>query len=72
MITQRLFSVIMLIVGVILLLIGMNSSHSAADQISNAFTNRFTDATTWYILGGGVLCLIGITTLLVNIRSKRA
>ncbi len=30
----------------------MNSSHSLADRVSNTFTGRFTEATTWYIVGG--------------------
>jgi len=64
--SQRIAGVIALVVGIILLVVGMNSSHSVADQLSNTFTGRFTQATTWYIIGGigialfGVLLLIGL------------
>lgn len=62
----------MLVVGVVLFVVGMNSSHSVADQVSNTFTGRFTEATNWYIIGGGVLSLIGLTSLIVSLRGKHA
>ena len=49
-----------MVVGVVLLAIGMNSSHSVADQVSNTFTGRFTEATTWYIVGGIAAALTGL------------
>jgi hypothetical protein len=48
----RIIGIVLLVVGVALVVIGMNSSHSIADQVSNTFTGRFTQATTWYIVGG--------------------
>ena len=48
----RILGIVLLVVGVGLLIVGMNSSHSVADQVSNTFTGRFTQATTWYIVGG--------------------
>jgi hypothetical protein len=62
---QRIFGIVLLVVGVVLLVIGMNASHSVADRVSNTFTGRFTESTTWYIIGGiaagviGALMLIG-------------
>lgn len=50
--SQRIFGAVLLVAGVILLIVGMNASHSVADRWSNFFTGHFTDATTWYILGG--------------------
>lgn len=67
---QRILGVVLLIVGVILLIVGVNSSHSIADQVSNTFTGRFTQATTWYIIGGIILALIGLLSLLAGFRSK--
>lgn len=67
---QRILGVVLLIVGVILLVVGVNSSHSIADQVSNTFTGRFTQGTTWYIIGGIVLALVGLLSLLVGFRSK--
>jgi len=70
MIPQRILGVAILIVGVSLLVIGMNSSHSMADQFSNTFTGRFTDKTTWYIVGGIAVGLVGLSMTLVSRRTN--
>jgi len=57
---QRIIGFALLALGIILLVIGLNSSHSMADQLSNTFTGRFTDNTTWYIVGGIVLGIAGL------------
>lgn len=46
--------------GVVLLIIGLNATHSFADKMSFAFTDRLTDATTWYIVGGAAAILVGL------------
>ena len=57
---QRIVGFALLALGITLLVIGLNSSHSMADQLSNTFTGRFTDNTTWYIVGGIVLGIAGL------------
>lgn len=57
---NRIVGIVLLVVGVALLVIGMNSSNSVADQVSNTFTGRFTQTTTWYIIGGIGLALWGL------------
>ena len=69
---QRIFGIVLLLGGVALLIIGMNASHSAADQISNTFTGRFTHDTAWYIYGGGAAALLGLLLLVVGARSSNA
>ena len=49
---QRVSGIVLLAVGVILFVVGMNASDSVADRWSNFFTGHFTDATVWYIVGG--------------------
>ena len=70
MTTQRILGIVVLILGVILLVIGMNSSHSMADQVSNTFSGRFTERTTWYIIGGIALALFGLVLVLFGGGSK--
>jgi Protein of unknown function (DUF3185) len=60
---QRILSVFLLVLGVGLLIIGLNASHSVADQVSDTFTGRFTQATTWYILGGIASAVVGFIVL---------
>ena len=68
--TQRICGVVLLVVGVILLIVGTNASHSVADRVSNAFTGRFTEATTWYIVGGIASALLGLLMVLLGGRGK--
>jgi hypothetical protein len=51
---------VLLVVGVGVLVFGLNASHSIADRVSNTFTGRFTEATTWYIIGGLAAGLMGL------------
>jgi len=67
--SQRIAGIVILVVGVILFVVGMNSSNSVADQVSNTFTGRFTQATTWYIVGGIGTALLGLL-LLLGLGSK--
>jgi hypothetical protein len=68
--TQRIFGSVLLVVGLALLIVGMNASHSTADQISNTFTGRFTNDTAWYIFGGGAMGLFGLLLVLVGPRGS--
>ncbi len=67
---QRIFGIVLLVAGVTLLIVGMNASHSAADQISNTFTGRFTRDTAWYIFGGGAAALLGLLLVVFGAGSK--
>jgi len=69
---QRILGIVLLVGGIALLIVGMNASHSAADQISNTFTGRFTHETAWYIFGGGAAALFGLLLVLFGMRGKRA
>jgi uncharacterized BrkB/YihY/UPF0761 family membrane protein len=62
---------LLLVGGVLLLVTGANASHSLADQVSNTFYGRFTQGTTWYILGGVGIGLVGLYLLLTSLLSKR-
>lgn len=57
---QRIIGIVVLVVGVVLLLVGLNASHSAADRVSDFWTGRFTQATTWYIIGGIAAGVLGL------------
>ena len=69
---QRVFGFVLLVVGVILLIVGMNASHSMADRASNFFTGRFTHETAWYIISGGAAALFGLLLVLVGVRGSNA
>ena len=68
---QLLLGAMILVAGVALLIFGANASHSMADQMSNSFYGRFTQGTTWYILGGLGLGGVGLYLLLTNLLGRR-
>ena len=70
--SQRIIGIVLVVIGIALLIVGMNSSHSVADQVSNTFTGRFTQATTWYIIGGIGAGVLGLLMVLAGSRGKRA
>jgi hypothetical protein len=62
----RVFGIILLIMGAVLLYFGLSSSHSLVDQASQTLTGRFTQNTMIYItlgivalIGGGAVALSG-------------
>jgi len=67
----RVLGTILLVGGVALVGVGMSISHSVADSLSNLLTGRFTERTTWYLVGGGVSAVVGLLlTLGVLGRSR--
>lgn len=70
---RGIIGAILLVAGIVLFVIGVSSSDSLADQVSETFTGRFTDATMWYIIGGLVSGFGGLLLLLVGgARGKNA
>jgi len=57
--TQRILGLVLLVVGVIILLFGLNASESLTDTVNEGVTGRYTDKTMWYIVGGAALSVAG-------------
>jgi len=56
----RLIVIVLLVVGLILLYFGWQSSESLGDQVTEAVTGRFTDETMFLIIGGAVAIAAGV------------
>jgi hypothetical protein len=69
---QRIFGIVLLVVGVSLMIVGMNASHSAVDQVNHAFTGGFTNNTVWFIYGGLVSAIVGFLMVVFGVRIKNA
>lgn len=67
---QRIAGIVLLVLGIVVLMIGLNSSESVADQVSETFTGRFTERTTWYILGGIAMAVVGLVLAFVGVKGK--
>jgi drug/metabolite transporter (DMT)-like permease len=68
----RIFGIVALVVGIVLLVICLNSSNSVTDQVTHGVLGRFTQATTWYIVGGIALGLFGLLMSLFGPTSRSA
>ncbi len=55
----RIIGVAALAAGILLLAFGINATHKANEAIVEKLTGRYTDTTTWYIVGGLVLVVLG-------------
>jgi LPXTG-motif cell wall-anchored protein len=70
--SRRILGFVLLAIGILVFAVGLNASNSLTDQVSNAFLGRFTEATTWYMIGGIASALVGLLLLLTGSRRNRA
>lgn len=54
---KKLIGLVLLVVGIVLLFFGWQSSGSLGDQLTESLTGRFTDQTMLMIVSG-VACLV--------------
>lgn len=62
--SQRTLGLVLLVVGVVLLLFGLNATESVTDTVKEGLTGRFTDKTMWYLIGGAALGVAGLALTL--------
>jgi hypothetical protein len=69
--SSRVFGIVLLVVGLILLGFGWNAHDSAADSIKEGLTGSYTDTTMWYLIGGAALAIGGAGLALVGGKGAR-
>ena len=57
-------SAIILGLGIILLVFGVNAYHSASSDVSRFFTGAPTDKALWLLIGAAIAGVVGVTGLL--------
>jgi len=57
---NRIVGIAVLIVGLVLLVWGLNASDSVGSGISRLFTGSPTDKTIYLLVGGGLLVAVGL------------
>lgn len=62
----QILGIVLVVVGIVLLGIGYNATQAPAEELSEAFTGRYSRETTWYfilgaaaVVGGGLLAFFG-------------
>jgi hypothetical protein len=57
--SNRMLGVILLVAGLILLYFGLRATDSLGESIKEGITGRYTETTTWYIVGGAAATIVG-------------
>jgi len=60
---NKSMSLALLVIGVILLVFGINAYHSASSDVSRFFTGAPTDKALWLLIGGAVVGVAGLSGL---------
>lgn len=63
---NKIIGIVLLVVGLILLYFGWQSSQSVGDQVVETFTGHFTDGTMWYFILGAVGVVAGLGLAVVK------
>jgi hypothetical protein len=56
---MRIFGIVLLIIGLVTLGFGINSSQAVGEKVIENLSGRFTSNTMWYIIGGIALIVGG-------------
>ena len=56
---MRILGIVLLIVGLVVLGFGINSSQAIGEKVVENISGRFTSNTMWYIIGGIALIVGG-------------
>jgi len=62
--TKRIVGIALLVIGLGLLFFGFQATETFTEQVHETFTGRFTDETTWYLIGGAAAAIVGLVLLL--------
>lgn len=63
---NKVVGIVLLVVGLILLYFGWQSSQSVGDQITETFTGRFTDSTMWFLIIGVAAAVGGLMLAVIK------
>lgn len=68
---SRILGFIVLAIGIVLLIFALQGSNAPVDQITEAFTGRYTDRTMWYLVSGIAASLGGLFLLVFGNSIKK-
>lgn len=64
---SKVIGILLLAVGVVLLIFGVNAANAPLEEVGEAITGRYSDETMGYLIGG---IAAGIVGLVVILRSR--
>jgi hypothetical protein len=63
---NKAVSLALLVIGIALMIFGMNASNSVSSDVSRFFTGNPTDKTIWFLIGGIAAAVVGAVGLLMG------
>ncbi len=60
---NKAFSLVLLVGGIVLMIIGINAMNSFSSDVSKFFTGSPTDKAVWMLIGGLAAAVVGLTTM---------
>jgi uncharacterized membrane protein len=69
---KRLLGIVFLVVGLFLLYFGLRATDSIGESIQEGLTGKFSDETTWFLVGGAVAIVVGAALALLPGRTRMA
>lgn len=69
--STQIFGIVILVVGIIFLGFGLNSSQSVDEKVIEAVSGRHSEHTMWYIIGGIAMIIGGGALAFLNRCSKK-
>ncbi|MFA6289214.1 MAG: DUF3185 family protein [Opitutaceae bacterium] len=61
---NKIISLALLVIGVVLIIYGVQASDSVSSSFSRMFNGAPTDKTLWLLIGGTILAVVGLGGLL--------
>lgn len=60
---NKTIGIVLLVVGVIALYFGFNATNAPMEEMTEAFTGKYSDKTMLYLIGGAVAGIAGLVML---------
>jgi LPXTG-motif cell wall-anchored protein len=67
---QRIFGLVILAVGIVLLIFGIHAMSELREKFAQEFAGRYTHGTMWYIIGGVILIVVGGGVAMIRRRRR--
>ena len=66
----RLLGIALLVVGLGLVYFGWQATDAMGEQVHEMVTGRYTDETTWYLIGGAAAAIVGLVLVLFGGKTR--
>lgn len=60
---NKIIGIVLLVIGAIALYFGFNATNAPMEEVTEAFTGRYSDQTMLYLIGGAVAGIAGMVML---------